>query len=143
VANSVIAIQAVRVAAARDIRSRMPMAPKHSRPTCAMSSVLLLILSSFTPITSLMPCSVALIQVYSPHLHPKRVPGDKGNCGKPVRDLLCRGIRVTIAKRCNMCCKGPFDQASIDSATRSGDENVSRKILADRCDKRYRKRTFA
>jgi transposase len=37
--------------------------------------------------------------------------GDKGYCGKPVRDLLRRrGIRFTIAKKCNMCHKGPFDR---------------------------------
>lgn len=47
-----------------------------------------------------------------PHLRPKRIVGDKGYCGKPVRDLLRqRGIRFTIAKRCNMCRKGPFDKA--------------------------------
>jgi transposase len=47
-----------------------------------------------------------------PRLLPKRIVGDKGYCGKPVRDLLCRrGIRFTIAKRENMCRKGPFDRA--------------------------------
>jgi transposase len=47
-----------------------------------------------------------------PQLRPKRIVGDKGYCGKPVRDLLCRrGIRFTIAKRSNMCRKGPFDKA--------------------------------
>ena len=47
-----------------------------------------------------------------PHLLPKRIVGDKGYCGKPVRDLLRRrGIRSTIAKRVNMCRKGPFDRA--------------------------------
>lgn len=47
-----------------------------------------------------------------PRLRPKRIIGDKGYCGKPVRDLLCRrGIRFTIAKRSNMCRKGPFDKA--------------------------------
>ncbi len=36
---------------------------------------------------------------------------DKGYCGKPVSDLLRRrGIRFTIAKRSNMCHKGPFDR---------------------------------
>ena len=43
---------------------------------------------------------------------PKRLVGDKGYCGRPVRDLLRRrGIRFTIAKRENMCRKGPFDRA--------------------------------
>jgi transposase len=47
-----------------------------------------------------------------PHLRPKRIVGDKGYCGKPIRDLLRRrGIRSTIAKRDNMCRKGPFDKA--------------------------------
>jgi transposase len=47
-----------------------------------------------------------------PLLRPKRIVGDKGYCGKPVRDFLRRrGIRFTIAKRANMCRKGPFDQA--------------------------------
>ena len=47
-----------------------------------------------------------------PRLRPQRIVGDKGYCGKPVRDLLRRrGIRFTIAKRCNMCRKGPFDRA--------------------------------
>ena len=37
---------------------------------------------------------------------------DKGYCGKPVRDFLRRrGIRFTIAKRSNMCRRGPFDRA--------------------------------
>jgi len=46
------------------------------------------------------------------HLRPKRIVADKGYCGKPVRDLLRRrGIRFTIAKRSNMCRKGPFDRA--------------------------------
>lgn len=45
-------------------------------------------------------------------LRPKRIVGDKGYCGKPVADLLRRrGIRFTIAKRENMCQKGPFDRA--------------------------------
>jgi len=47
-----------------------------------------------------------------PRLRPKRIVGDKGYCGKPIRDLLrSRGIRFTIAKRENMCRKGPFDRA--------------------------------
>jgi transposase len=47
-----------------------------------------------------------------PRCLPKRIVADKGYCGKPVRDLLCRrGIRFTIAKRENMCHKGPFDRA--------------------------------
>jgi len=47
-----------------------------------------------------------------PRLRPKRIVGDKGYCGKPVRDLLRRrGIRFTIAKKRNMCRKGPFDKA--------------------------------
>jgi transposase len=47
-----------------------------------------------------------------PQLRPKRIVGDKGYCGKPIRDLLRRrGIRFTIAKRCNMCHQGPFDKA--------------------------------
>ena len=47
-----------------------------------------------------------------PRLRPQRIVGDKGYCGKPVRDLLRRrGIRFTIAKKCNMCRKGPFDKA--------------------------------
>jgi transposase len=47
-----------------------------------------------------------------PRLRPQRIVGDKGYCGKPVRDLLRRrGIRFTIAKRCNMCRKGPFDRS--------------------------------
>ena len=46
-----------------------------------------------------------------PQLRPKRIVADKGYCGKPVRDLLrSRGIRFTIAKRSNMCRKGPFDR---------------------------------
>lgn len=45
-----------------------------------------------------------------PRLRPQRIVADKGYCGKPVRDLLNRrGIRFTIAKRSNMCRKGPFD----------------------------------
>jgi transposase len=47
-----------------------------------------------------------------PRLRPKRIVADKGYCGKPVSDLLRRrGIRFTIAKRSNMCHKGPFDRA--------------------------------
>jgi len=47
-----------------------------------------------------------------PRLRPKRIGADKGYCGKPVRDLLCRrGIRSTIATRSNMCHTGPFDRA--------------------------------
>lgn len=46
-----------------------------------------------------------------PLLRPKRIVADKGYCGKPVRDFLRRrGIRFTIAKRSNMCRKGPFDR---------------------------------
>lgn len=46
-----------------------------------------------------------------PRLRPQRIVADKGYCGKPVRDLLNRrGIRFTIAKRVNMCRKGPFDR---------------------------------
>lgn len=47
-----------------------------------------------------------------PRLRPRRIVGDKGYCGKPVRDLLRRrGIRFTIAKKRNMCRTGPFDKA--------------------------------
>lgn len=47
-----------------------------------------------------------------PRLRPQRIVADKGYCGKPVRDLLRRrGIRFTIAKKRNMCRKGPFDSA--------------------------------
>lgn len=47
-----------------------------------------------------------------PRLRPRRIVGDKGYCGKPVRDLLRRrGIRFTIAKQRTMCRKGPFDRA--------------------------------
>jgi transposase len=47
-----------------------------------------------------------------PRLRPQRIVGDKGYCGKPVADLLRRrGIRFTIAKKSNMCRKGPFDKA--------------------------------
>jgi transposase len=47
-----------------------------------------------------------------PRLRPNRIVADKGYCGKPVTDLLRRrGIRFTIAKKSNMCRKGPFDKA--------------------------------
>lgn len=47
-----------------------------------------------------------------PRLRPRRIVGDKGYCGLPVRRLLRRrGIRFTIAKRSNMCRSGPFDRA--------------------------------
>lgn len=47
-----------------------------------------------------------------PRLRPKRVVGDKGYCGGPIRRFLRRrGIRFTIAKKRNMCRKGPFDKA--------------------------------
>lgn len=47
-----------------------------------------------------------------PRLRPKRVVGDKGYCGRPIRQFLRRrGIRFTIAKKHNMCRKGPFDKA--------------------------------
>ena len=47
-----------------------------------------------------------------PLLRPQRIVADKGYCGKPVRDFLRRrGIRFTIAKRSNMCRRGPFDRA--------------------------------
>lgn len=46
-----------------------------------------------------------------PQLRPKRIVADKGYCGQPVSDFLRRrGIRFTIAKRVNMCHKGPFDR---------------------------------
>ncbi len=46
-----------------------------------------------------------------PQLRPTRIVADKGYCGKPVSDFLRRrGIRFTIAKRVNMCRKGPFDR---------------------------------
>jgi transposase len=46
-----------------------------------------------------------------PRLRPTRIVADKGYCGKPITDLLRRrGIRFTIAKRSNMCRKGPFDK---------------------------------
>jgi transposase len=47
-----------------------------------------------------------------PKIRPKRVAGDKGYCGAPIRRFLRRrGIRFTIAKRRNMCRKGPFNKA--------------------------------
>ena len=47
-----------------------------------------------------------------PKIRPERVVGDKGYCGGPIRRFLRRrGIRFTIAKKGNMCRKGPFDQA--------------------------------
>ena len=47
-----------------------------------------------------------------PKKRPKRLVGDKGYCGKPVRQLLRRrGIRFTIAKRKNMSQQGPFDKS--------------------------------
>jgi transposase len=47
-----------------------------------------------------------------PKIRPQRVAGDKGYCGAPIRRFLRRrGIRFTIAKKRNMCRKGPFDKA--------------------------------
>jgi transposase len=47
-----------------------------------------------------------------PKLRPQRIVGDKGYCGGPVRSFLRRrGIRFTIAKKSNVCRKGPFDKA--------------------------------
>jgi transposase len=47
-----------------------------------------------------------------PKIRPKRIVGDKGYCGGPLRRFLRRrGIRFTIAKKENMCRKGPFDKA--------------------------------
>jgi len=46
-----------------------------------------------------------------PKLRPGRIVGDKGYCGGPIRAFLRRrGIRFTIAKKSNMCRKGPFDK---------------------------------
>jgi hypothetical protein len=47
-----------------------------------------------------------------PKMRPKRIVGDKGCCSGPVRSFLRRrGIRFTIAKRSDMCRRGPFDKA--------------------------------
>lgn len=47
-----------------------------------------------------------------PRVRPHRVVGDKGYCGGPIRLFLRRrGIRFTIAKKRNLCRKGPFDKA--------------------------------
>lgn len=47
-----------------------------------------------------------------PRIRPKRLVGDKGYCGGPIRGFLRRrGIRFTIAKESSMCRKGPFDKA--------------------------------
>lgn len=46
-----------------------------------------------------------------PRKRPRRLVGDKGYCGRPVRTLLKkRGIRFTIAKRKNMQRRGPFNK---------------------------------
>jgi transposase len=46
-----------------------------------------------------------------PRKRPRRLVGDKGYCGRPVRTLLKkRGIRFTIAKRANMKRQGPFNK---------------------------------
>lgn len=46
-----------------------------------------------------------------PKIRPGRIVGDKGYCGGPIRRFLRRrGIRFTIAKKDNMCRKGPFDK---------------------------------
>ena len=46
-----------------------------------------------------------------PKIRPQRIAGDKGYCGAPIRHFLRRrGIRFTIAKKRNMCRKGPFDK---------------------------------
>jgi transposase len=47
-----------------------------------------------------------------PKIRPNRIVGDKRYCGGPIRRFLCRrGIRITIAKKGDMCRKGPFDKA--------------------------------
>ena len=46
-----------------------------------------------------------------PKIRPQRIVGDKGYCGEPIRRFLRRrGIRFTIAKKRNMCHRGPFDK---------------------------------
>lgn len=46
-----------------------------------------------------------------PRKRPKRLVGDKGYCGQPVRTFLRkRGIRMTIPKRKNMNRQGPFNK---------------------------------
>jgi transposase len=75
-----------------------------------------------------------------PRLRPGRIVGDKGYCGTPVRDLLRRrGIRFTIAKKRNMCRKGPFDQ-SIYRQRNQIERTINRFKQFRRIATRYEKR---
>lgn len=53
------------------------------------------------------------VQVVPDASRPEREHPDNGYCGKLIRDFFRRrDIRFTIAKRSNMCRKGPFDSDS-------------------------------